>query len=1037
MKTKFNGILTLLLALVVQISFAQDKTISGTVSDESGSLPGVTVLKKGTTIGTETDFDGNYSIKAKTGDVLVFSFVGMKTTERTVGSSNNISFIMEGNNLLDEVIVVAYGTQNKKSVVGAITVVSSDVIENQQVASVTSALQGSVPGVNIISAGGQPGDNATIRIRGIGSINASAEPLVILDGAPFNGNINTISADQVESMTVLKDASSTSLYGSRGANGVIIITTKKGRINSPTTISLRSTMGVSSNAVKRHKLTSTDTFTEYTWEAMRNNFQYEDGESAAAAAARATDQLIPTLQYNPYGINNPVGLDGKLVSTDKLWNTNWIDHLENDAAVRKEHNLSVSGGSENTTYIFSANYLNQEGSIKTSNFERVATRINIDSKINDWLNTGLNLSYSTSTQNYPSQSGTSFTSIIQWINNVSSFYPVYRRDANGQLILDPKGNKLYDYGDAGGQPVNATRPLFNSENTVGSLYNYVTNYKRDNITANTYAKINFNENLSFKTQFSYEKYLYDSYQYVHNEYGYAASVGGRVSQDRDFVTTKNIINSINYKNTFNDHSINVDVIHEAFERTNDNLGAQGVGYLPNVRVLNGSTTPESVSGSFTDETLVSYLGRVGYSFKDKYFLEGSFRTDGSSKFDQDVRWGNFYSIGGSWVISDEKFLAESNTVNFLKLRASFGELGNNRGIGYFPYLAVFETGFNELTNTGVVSGGVTDPILTWEKSRLSNIGLDFRLFNNIIDGSVEYYNKESIDLIYDKPLASSTGNTSIRTNTGSIKNSGIEVILNADIINKNDFSWSAGLNFSFDKNEITELTQESFINGSKRWEVGKSIYEFYLREWAGVDPATGYGLWYKDVVDGSGNPTGERIKSDDYATATRYYSDKSSLPDVIGGLRNTLKYRDFDLNILMNFSYGAYVYDSSYASLMSGMSRVGQPGSVDLIDRWQKPGDETDIPLLLASQNDFSSSSDRFLFKNNYLRLKALTLGYTIPSNVINSTGLSKARLYFQADNLLTFQSHEGIDPEQSLSGTTNNRSFNQRILSFGVNLEF
>ncbi|WP_435262117.1 TonB-dependent receptor plug domain-containing protein [Tenacibaculum sp. nBUS_03] len=301
MRTKFNGILTLLLAFLVHVTYAQDRVISGTVSDESGPLPGVTILKKGTTNGTETDFDGNYSLKVKTGDILVFSFVGMKTAQKVVGSSNRIDITLQNDNLLDEVVVVAYGTQSKKAIVGSVSILNNEIIEKQQVVSVTNALQGSVPGVNIISAGGQPGDNPTIRVRGVASISANASPLIILDGTPYNGNINSISSDQIESMSVLKDAASTALYGSRGSNGVILITTKKGKFNAPTRVTVRSSVGFANQAVNPHKLMSTDDQFRYTWEAIRNTNQYVNGQSPALAATNASNNLVSGFGYNPYG----------------------------------------------------------------------------------------------------------------------------------------------------------------------------------------------------------------------------------------------------------------------------------------------------------------------------------------------------------------------------------------------------------------------------------------------------------------------------------------------------------------------------------------------------------------------------------------------------------------------------------------------------------------------------------------------------------------------------------------------------------------
>jgi hypothetical protein len=367
--------------------------------------------------------------------------------------------------------------------------------------------------------------------------------------------------------------------------------------------------------------------------------------------------------------------------------------------------------------------------------------------------------------------------------------------------------------------------------------------------------------------------------------------------------------------------------------------------LPGVYVLDGSTTPSSVSGSKTAERISSYLGRLSYNFDEKYFIEGSYRKDGSSRFNSDVRWGDFYSVGGSWIVSQEKFLANSKVISQLKLKASYGELGNNRLSSYFPYLQLFSTGWNELSNTGVVLGGAVDPNLFWEKTASGNIGLEFGLFNDRISGTVDYYNKESVDLIYAKPLPASTGNSSITTNVGSIKNYGWEVAINTKNIVSDNFTWNTGLNFSMDKNQITELTQKDFTNGNKKWEVGRSLYEFYVQDWAGVDPATGYGMWYKDVKDANGLPTGERVTTKVYSEATRYYVDKSSLPDVVGGLTNYFKYKNIDMNILFNFSYGAYVYDSTYASLMEGFESSGRAAHQDLQSRWQKPGDVTNVPL--------------------------------------------------------------------------------------------
>ncbi|MEH6659628.1 SusC/RagA family TonB-linked outer membrane protein [Leeuwenhoekiella marinoflava] len=1038
MKSKITWCFALGLLFLTQLTFAQQKTITGTVTDGKNlPLPGVNIVVQGTSVGTQTDFDGNYSISAQQGQTLVFTYVGFEEQQKAIGVASTVNVEMTAGEALDEVVVVAYGTQTKKSLVGSVTSLSAENLEKQQLTTVTGAIQGTVAGVNVITSGGQPGNNPTIRIRGIGSINASADPLIVVDGVPFNGNINTISADQIESMNVLKDASSTALYGSRAANGVILITTKKGSYNSAPKITLTAVTGFSSPAVDLHEVIGNNDFMRYSWEAQRNANQYVSGQTAALAGQNASNELIPLLGYNPYNVAQPIDANGNLVpGANSLWQTNWQDAILRDTSLRNEYTLGISGGGDRSRYFLSANYLDQQGSVRTSDFKRITTRLNLESKVTDWLTVGLNTSLSNSTQNVPIQSGSTFGSSIQWIYSTSSIYPLYRRAEDGSLIRDNFGNPIYDYGSNTGQDVNGTRPLLGNENAAGALYNNETRNKRTNVIANGFAQVDFTDYLSFKTNISYENYLNDGFGYDNYAVGAAASVGGRVDQDRDITTTLNINNALNFNKRFGDHQVGATALFETYQYKFDALGAQGTGYLPGVKVLNGATTPEGITGYVNEERITSYLGRLSYSFKDRYFLEGSFRRDGSTRFSTDTRWGNFYSIGGSWVVSDENFLANSDVLSLFKLRASYGELGNNQGIGYFPYLQLFDTGWNELDNTGVLLGGVTDPRLTWETTAILDLGVDFGFFKNRIEGTVAYFTKEAIDLLYDRPLPISTGNSSITTNTGSIKNSGVEVNVTGHIIRTANVQWSAGVNFAFVKNEITELTQDGFINGTKRYEVGKSIYDFYIQEWAGVDPEDGYGMWYMDEMDADGNPTGEKVTTKNYSEAGRYYQD-SALPDVTGGFNTDLRVGNFDFSALFNFAFGGTFYDSSYASLMDGFSRPGYQASPNISARWQQPGDVTDVPLLLNANNDFNGTSTRFLYDNDFVRLRALTLGYTLPSSVAESIYVDKLRFYLRGDNLFTWQSHTGIDPEQNLAGTTDSRSSILKTVSLGVNLNF
>ena len=1016
------------------IAFAQG-TVSGTVSNADGTpLPGATVVVQGTSSGVTTDFDGNYSINASSGDVLSFSYVGYQTVQLTVGSSMTVNVTLSTDSALEEVIVTAYGTQTKQSVVGSVASIGSEILESSKATSVTQALQGSVPGVNIISSGGIPGSNPTIRIRGIGSINASASPLIVVDNAPYAGNLNALSQDQIESISVLKDASATALYGAAAANGVIIITTKSGKLNSEAKISVSIKKGVASEAVDTHELMGINDWSELYWEAKRNNY-LENGLSSAAAAAAATANFGSSMGYNAYGIDNPVGTDGKLTASP-LWDTDWKGALMDNEASFDEIGINLSGGSKNTSYFFSTNYLGEDGNVTTTRFERFSSRIKIDSKVNDIISAGVNVGYTRSTTNTPTQSGSGYSSTVQWIYNVPNFFPIYRRNPDGSFLTDANSNKQFDYGANSGILVNGVRPVFEDENAYGSLFLYDIYNLRTDFNASLYASINILDNLSFTSRLAYQSYMFDSYQYIDRDNGYASSVNGRTTQGRDLTMQTNAQQQLSYFDSFGDHNLSADVIYVANNYNFDDLGASGEGFLPGVKILNGATTPSSVSGYTVDQRSTNILGRVKYNFDETYYIEGSVSQGLSSKFAKSVREGTFFSVGASWIISNESFLADSDVIDFLKLKASYGEVGNDRGIGSFPYITLFSTGWNQLGTTGVIAGGLNDPFLTWETTATSNYGVEFGLFGGKLDGSVEYYERESVDLIYDKPVPISTGNSSVKTNVGALKNYGIEVVLSSQIVKTDDLSINAAVNFSTENNEITELTQEEFISGTKKWMVGRSLYDFFIREWAGVDSADGYGMWYKDILDADGNPTGQRETTKEYSEADRYYMEKTSIPELIGGFNAQIQYKEFDFSVLMNFALGGYVYDSSYASLMAGYKNIRQQ-SPHLKDRWQNPGDVTDVPVLLENSNDFNATSSRFLYENDYLRVKGLTLGYTINNSpALSSIGIDNMRVYAQATNPFTFHKHFGIDPEQNLSGTTSSRSYQLKTFTVGLNIE-
>ncbi|MDT7832235.1 TonB-dependent receptor [Flavobacteriaceae bacterium S356] len=1050
MKLKFFLIVMFFLSLSIQ---AQEKNISGTVSDNTGTLPGVSVIIKGTTTGSETDFDGKYTIKAKVGDVLVFSYLGYKTVERTIGTANVIDVKMiEGGEILDEVVVVAYGTRKKEAITGSVQAINASVLEQQQVTSPLRALQGTVPGVSLITQGGQPGNNPNIVIRGFGSFNGSNAPLIVVDGAPYNGNLNTISQDQIESISVLKDASSASLYGSRAANGVIIITTKRGKRNSQAKVSVRTQYGLSNPAVGIHDLVSSEDYLKLNWEAIKNNNIYQFGQTPTLAAQNATNQLIPTLGYNPYSVTNPIGTDGQLVSgANLLWNTSWEETILRKNVSRVNHTLSVSGGGENNNYFMSLDYLNDEGPVIVSNFERIAVRGAVDTDVNDWLKVGLTSSYSRSHSNNPDQTSGSTTQAISWIYSNSSIYPIYVRDENGQLILDANGQQVYDLGNGNGRPigqtVNSIRPGINGENILASILLGSENRVRSNFVGSAYAELSFLDKFKFRSTLNYENYLFDSHSFNDDLIGAASPVNGRVSKQRNITTTLNAIQALSYNDTFDKHNVSVDLIYEANTQTTDSFRASATGFLPGQEELGNGTVAESFGGFRLEQRIASVLGRISYNFDNKYFFDGSYRSDKTSQFSKEFRTGDFFSFGVSWSAHKEDFLSDVSWLSNLRIRASYGELGNiNIPGGFFPTSFLFGgANFGGITispvegfPTSLPSSTLIDPSLTWETSITTNIGLDFGLFDNAITGTVEYFKRNSVDLIQDITTTPSTGAPVLRANAGEIENRGWEVSLTGNIINKEDWQWSVSTNFSLLKNEIKVVTPftDRLVQGSKLWVPGNSIFEFYVREWAGVDPANGDALWYQDVTDANGNVTGRTI-TNDYDTATRYETGKESIPDIQGGFNTSFRYKDFDFSVLFNFSLGSYIYDSDYSGLIANMSSIGSSAHPDNLNAWSQPGDITNFPRLTIANNSFNNRSTRFIFKNDYVRMKNISFGYNLPTDVLNRVGLSKVRLYVLGENMFTWQSHKGIDPEQSFNGLTANRSPLQKTLTLGTQIEF
>lgn len=1026
-----------------QLLAQQNRTITGRVVDSKGNgIANVTVMVKGNASGTTTTLDGTFSLTIPSGaNALVVSSVGFQNTDVPITNQSNITITLSGANAsLDEVVVVAYGQQQKKAITGSVSTVSADRIARQQVVSPTQALQGLATGVLVINTTGQPGENPTIRIRGIGSVNASASPLIVVDGVPFSGNINTIPPNDIESMNVLKDATATALYGSRAANGVILITTKSGSRGKEPSINVYSSYGQSSRAVNEYPYVSVEDYMKLAWETQKN---YAIDNNIANPGQYATDNVITGsngLNYNPYSVAKPIDANGNLVAgATLLWNTDWTKEVSNSDISRKNIGIGIRGGSDKFRYYMSSDYLNQDGYIINSNYKRVSATLKGDADLRSWFTVGLKTSIASTKQNYPSQAGSAFVNAVQWGRIISSIYPLYQRDQNGALKLDASGNPMYDFGaDVAGQTVNQNRPVAKTTNAVGlqMLDKVLNNGLQSSINAS--ADVKFTNFLKFKTIFGVDRYGYDVTLYNNPLYGDAASIKGRVTKEKDLTTSYTWNNMLDYQQKFGNHSIGAMVSSEAYDYKYEYFRAAKTGFpTPGLYELNPGSTLES-ENSYTDRTrIVSYLGRVTYNYANKYFIEGTVRKDGSSRFIADKRWGTFYAIGGSWAVSDENFMKGVNFLNLLKLRGSYGEVGNNALTSYFPYLSLFSASYPDLTNPGVYLTGLGNPSLTWEKLGTYNVGLDFALFKNRLTGSVEYYSKNTFDLLFDRPIPPSTGVTSITENIGKLKNSGIEVTLNSINYSTKSFTWETNFNFATLKNELTKLPQETIISGSFKQQVGLSLNTFFIYEWAGVNPANGLPQWYKDEVDAAGKPTGKKLIVNKLADGATRYVQGSALPKYIGGLTNSFRYKDFDLSFLFNYAFGAKILDADYIGLMNGFSTPGYQLHTDILNRWQKAGDITDVPRLKFGQNDYGNPSTRHLFSGDYIRLRNLTVGYTLPTSVVNRQNVLKSfRFYIQADNYFTWsKAKQGLDPEQNITGTSGQRSSAYKTISVGVNV--
>ena len=1054
MRTKFNGILTLLLALVVQISFAQDKTISGTVSDESGPLPGVTIMIKGTTQGTETDFDGNYSVKAKTGQVLMFSFIGMKTVEKTVGANNQIDIILEGDSLLDEIVVTAYGTQNKSALTGSIATIKSEEFTKVASGNAVSGLAGKVAGVQIYTNSGQPGAAPTVRFRGIGSLTGSSSPLYVVDGVPFNESITSINPNDIASMSFLKDAAAAALYGNRGANGVIIITTKKGKKGS-LRVNLDLKTSFTDRAVADYDvMTSPGEYYEAYFRMLKNN-EIAAGATEQQAGITASQNLIdgPSgLIYNTLGgdrtnIVDPV--TGKVRSGNNLWSGDWEEKLFSTTSGVKSTFLSVSGGSENTNYYMSLGHEKNDGYNVNTGFRRYTFKTNIDAQITDAIKIGTTLNYSnrltkgTLTNN--------ITGNFAWVRNIAPIYPVFAVDhLTGELALDNKGGKQWDWADVNSPNAVGGRPYSGFSNPHALQTLNINKSERDNFYSRAFATVTLLDGLDFTYNFGLDLNNYNLTDYANKLVGSGVAPGGRLTEQ--FGRSQTITNQqlLNYKKTL-DGKHNVDLLlgHESSDYDFKNISAskkrQFLSTDYSLDLFAENDGAGSVSGGPVEYSLEGVFARLNYDYDNKYYFNGSFRRDGSSVFHPDNRWGNFWGAGAAWRISNENFMSDVSWINEFKLKSSIGSQGND--IVYYPGTTTrnYAPYVDQYT---VTSDGLTfspektifgNKDLKWETSTNLNAGFELNLLNNRLRIESEYFVRKISDLIFNRPLPNSTGFPSVPENVMDMENKGFEVAIGYDIVANENLTWSVDFNATHYKNSITKLAPgRDFIdNGAYRWTKGGSAFDFFIRDYVGVNPDNGHAIWATDNEFEADGITPTNGTTEDSSVAEQMLLGKSALPDVYGGLSTNLTYKGFDFAIDMNYQFGGYSYDNVYDDGLNG--GIGRNFNRDFNDTWGYDNKTASLPRVFDGTTSYRAS-DIFLRKSDYISLNNVVIGYTLPQDVIKTVGLSKVRIYAIGNNLAlwTADGTQGFDPRASVTGNNNSVRYSTlKTYTLGVNINF
>ena len=1065
------------------MALAQNKQVTGTVTDPEGAaMAGVTVQVEGTMNATATNAAGQYSISAPAEANLLFSYIGMASQTQPVGQRTVIDVTMQSDSqVMEDVVVTAFGATKREAFTGSAAEVKAEDIAKVQTSNVAQSLAGKVAGLQLVNASGKPGSAPSIRIRGFSSINASQEPLYVVDGIPYDGDLNNINPADIESMTVQKDATSTSLYGARGANGVVMITTKRSK-SRDAIVNVDAKWGVTSKALQNYDyITNPAEYYEVYYSALNNYLMNAQGLDPIAANAKANQMITATstnggLAYQIYNVPAGqyfIGLDGKVnpratmgnvvnyKGEDYLLTADDWDEEGYSAGFRQEYNASVAGSTDRMSMYASFGYLKDEGIVSNTDMYRYTARLRADYQAKKWLSIGGNASFSNYEWNQLSDEGKSSSTgnVFAFTSNIAPIYPVYLRNPDGSKKIDSNGHVMYDYGD--GMNAGLSRPYLSQGNALSQVLLDKAYTEGNAFTGTAYAEATIIKGLKVRFNVGTGLDEYRGTDMANPYYGQFATQGGTLSKSHGRTFYLNTQELITYNTTFcQDHTLDVMAGHEYYYKKSYSLSAYKTNLFDvNYDELNGVIKdPGSSASGRSMYNTEGYFGRIQYDYDGRIFVNGSYRRDASSNFHPDHRWGNFWSAGAGWLINKERWFNVS-WINMLKVKASIGSQGND-GIGSFLYTDRYSIVNDGAGNVSLNWTGYGNKDITWETNTNVNVGVDFGMFNGRLSGTVEYFTRKTTDMLYSFGVPGHLGFLSYYDNVGDMKNSGIEIDVQGVLVNTKNVRWSVNANATHVKNKVLKIADENksigvqghagFESGNKFVGEGLSLYTFYLPMYAGTDKETGEPMWYKDEYeyDENGNVKRDETKSPivKNRTVTKTYSEATdylcgaAVPDLYGGFGTSIEFYGVDFGVNFTYQIGGLTYDGQYASQMSSpiAGSTGTNIHRDVYNAWREAGEENNVPRWQYNDQNSASSSDRFLTSASYLNIQNAQLGYTIPAKLTKKFGVSMLRIYVAADNIWYWSKRQGLDPRQSFSGGSSAAYYAPvRTISGGINIQF